>query len=172
MTVNWIKNHALNTTAKHNSHIIVARKDLIDQLWRMWDYPKTGDYTKKKIKKEVDRLISTGQLIEDPNDGRGRLINGKIIFEEGVRVSSMASNAAKAIIDNLNDRKGIKHEIAKCDDWILEELENSIAAIIDTNVAEGIITNLLGKRKLNHDIRRQILCHDQPEDRRHQEDHH
>lgn len=123
---NWIKNHALSMTSSLNRRLNFTSETLIEQLQRL--FGDVRGVTADQIKNEVMRLIATGQICTDED---GFVRNGVPIFEEGVMVTASAAAAAADIVKDLKGRRGIGNEIEACSDDVLQELENTIASIID-----------------------------------------
>ena len=51
-------------------------------------------------------------------------------------VSPQAKLAAKEVLRNLNDRRGIRQALDECDAGIIKELTETIAAIIEKEMAK------------------------------------
>lgn len=136
----WIKSHIINTcNQKDSPHwkpvwANLSREDLIERQVQLW--ARTPEVTKEMIVAEVDRLMETGQILFNGQ----RMVVGTPIFEERVPVTHAAEVAAKKIFENLLDRRGIKHELQSLDQDVKDELLNTIAKIIDDEIAEeGVI---------------------------------
>jgi hypothetical protein len=129
---NHIKFHATSMTSPLNPHIRLNRQAFIAALVRTFapNLPRYEGIPEAVIKSEVDRLIETGQLRIE-ND---IVVAGVPIFEDGVKTTVRAERAAKAILKNLLDRRGIKQEIEACEPDVIEELVNTMAVLIDKSL--------------------------------------
>lgn len=124
-----IKFMLLNPLSKEN----VAARERHGKLERLWSkiisavcvmFPGVEE---AEINKEAQHLVETKQVIVE--DGVARL--GNVLFEHAALVSDKANEAAKAIYENLLDRRGIRHVLEDLDNDVTLELLNTMAKLID-----------------------------------------
>ena len=121
--LNPVKFHTINIVTPRSGAI--SKQTLLEYIVQMFQSMPEQD-----VPGEMNRLIKTGQIIENSD---GFIEIGKVIFEDGETVSPNAEAAAKEILENLKDRRGLRQEIEHFDDDVVEELINTIASIIDKN---------------------------------------
>jgi hypothetical protein len=98
-----VKIHAQSMTSPLNPHIKLTKNTFYSRL----------AFTFR------DESIDTGQLLVDEN---GIVIAGKWIFEDAVKVKNSSKRAAKAIWENMLDRRGIKQALECVDDDVKKEI--------------------------------------------------
>jgi hypothetical protein len=128
----WIKKHIVSSVwnsdrdfERHGVNRLTVPKVIEFQL-NIWNR-NDPEVTEEVVSTEIKRLVETGQLIEV----NGELRTGTPIFEEAKLVSEQAKAAAEKIWSDLTDRRGVKVELLKCDQAVIEEIKNTHAVLID-----------------------------------------